>query len=61
MVLAFIPDDLSDFTDFIIHEMKKAEQDPNERSKLKTLNDDNFKFILFDLFFGSNSYIIIWK
>ena len=53
-VPSLLSDNLSDFTDFIIHEMKKSEQDPNERNKLKTLDEDNFKFILFDLFLGNN-------
>ena len=52
-------DNLSDFTDFIIHEMKMAEQDPNESNKLKSLTEDNFKFILFDLFLGMNDLIAI--
>ena len=53
MQLLSFSDNVADFAGFVIHEMKQMEKDENEKNKLKCLDEENFKFILFDLFLGN--------
>ena len=48
----YILEKLTDFTYHVIHEWKEAEQNENEKNKMKLLDQEHFKFILLDLFFG---------
>ena len=48
-----LSDKLTDFTYFFIHTLKEAEQDPNEKNKLKLLTDENFSMVILDLFLGT--------